>query len=151
MRKVLFLMLLMLAAIGGERVYGAGFNIEEINVSETARPKPFTISHVEQQGGELRLWIESRNISEVARLLIAGGFETQSTKGEEVITVPLSLWKAVSCKNIETSYLDYSAPIPAQCQFMQIRYYLRTPLILDAGRDFGIGLNPDFLWLVEKK
>ena len=149
MRKVLFLTLTMLAVIG--YVHGADFNVEEINASETTRPKPFTIIHVEQQSGELRLWIESRNISEVARLLIAGDLETQSTKGEEVIAVPLSLWKAVSCTNIGTYYLDYSASIPAGCQFMQIRYYLRAPLILDAERDFGIGLNPDFLWLVEKK
>jgi hypothetical protein len=149
MKPILFLIIAALA-VAVANLHGADkFTIEEIN--ETTKPMPFSITRVEQRTGEIRLWIKSDNIADVARLLRNGAFEAQSSKGEESITIPLSLWKAVSCKNAGTLHLGYSAKIPANCEVEQIRHYFRAPVTLEKGRDFGIGLDPDFLWLIEKE
>ena len=154
MRKVLLISLVMLAVISGGDIHGAdftGFNVEEINVSETARRKPFTFTHIQQSAGELLLWIHAANISEVARLLNAGELETQTSKGDETATVPLTLWKQVVCNDNRVLTSGYSASIPANCRVVSTEYFFRAPVVLQDGRDFGIGLSPDFLWLVEKK
>ena len=154
MRKVLLISLVLLAVTGVVSVHGAdfnGFNVEEINVSETARRKPFTFTHIQQSTGELLLWIHAANIGEVARLLNSGELETQTSKGDETVSVSLTLWKQVFCNDNLVFTSVYSASIPADCSVVSTEYFFRAPVVLQDERDFGIGLNPDFLWLVEKK
>jgi len=132
------------------------YRVEEMNISETTSAKPFTITNIQQQSGELWLWISAGNISNVAGLLSRGAFETQSSLGEDISTPALSLWKRVSCTDAEkikkwSSDLRYSASLSADCTVTSTQYYFRTPVILGNGRDFGIGLSPDFLWLIERR
>jgi len=148
MKPILLLIITTLTPVVITLQSAENFNIEEI--SENQKPMPFSITRVEQQTGEIRLWIESSKIAEVSKLLRGGVLQAQSSKGESSITVPLSLWKAVDCKNRGTFHLGYSEPLP-NYKIERIRYYFRVPVTLGQGRELAIGIDPDFLWLIEKK
>ena len=130
-----------------------GFTVAQLS-GENVNPskRPFTITNVQQTKENLILWISASNIGEVSRLLNSGRLETQSAIGEEVSSPPLSLWKQVTCSDAMgikwTSTLGYSEA--ANCPVISTRYYFIAPVILSNGRNFGIGLDPDYLWLIEK-
>ena len=145
MKILLFLTLVVLPAA----VNAAEYNIEELQ-SDTAGIKPFSITEVEQQRGELRLFTESGNIAQIQRLITNGSLSAQFSEGDDALTVPLSLSKAVTCDDGTTHHLGYSSQMP-NCEIRHTRYYLRTPVTLRHGRDLAIGLDPDFIWLIERR
>ena len=146
MRTLLFLTLVVVLTV---TAYGAGYNIEELS-EEGAGKKPFSITQVEQQRGELRLFIQADNIAQIQRLISNGTLSAQFSNGESAITVPLSLSKAVTCDTGTIYHLGYSASLP-DCPIIQTRYYLRIPVTLEQGSDLAIGLDPDFIWFIEKQ
>ena len=147
--KTLFLLLALMAVSVYARDVGR-YNVEEL--SEDEKPMPFHIGEIEQKSGELRIFPILRvNYAEIARLISAGKLEAQLSDSEGGKTVPLSLRKAVTCKTIGTFHLGYSQAPPSNCDVEQTRYYLRAPVTLEHGRDLAIGIDPDFLWLIEKK
>jgi hypothetical protein len=146
MRSLLFLILVVMPAA----VNAAEYNIEELQSETATVAKPFSITQVEQQRGELRLFIQAGNIAQIQRLISSGTLAAQFSEGENAMTVPLSLSKAVTCDTGTTYHLGYSAPMP-DCTISQIRYYLRTPVTLGQGRDLAIGIDPDFIWIIEQK
>ena len=148
MKILLFLTLVVLPA-AVNNVQAAEYNIEELR-SNTAGIKPFSITEVEQQSGELRLFIQTNNIAQIQRLITNGSLSAQYSDGDDALTVPLSLFKAVTCDDGTTHHLGYSAQMP-NCEIRQTRYYMRTPVTLGPGCDLAIGLDPDFIWLVERR
>ena len=158
MKKLLFLMLVL--TLGTTGVYAedsvrniSGFNVGHLS-GEDADPakRPFTITSIRQSGENFLLWISSPNIGEVSRLLNAGRFETQSTLGDLSSSPSLSLWKQVTCTDTQgrrwTREISYSTA--AGCSVVSTQYYLRSPVTVSNGRNFGIALDPDYLWLIEK-
>jgi len=155
MRKLLSILTIMLAvalsASGYARTVG---NYNERNLTEDGgNPKkmPFSITRIEQQSGQLRLWIQAGNdgINNVANLVNNGKLDAQLSDGENGKTVSLSLRKAVTCKKTGTYQLEYSDASPKGCTVEKTEYYLNTPVTLVKNRDLAIGFDPDFLWLVE--
>ena len=146
MRTILLLSIVVTLAVSA---HAKNYTVEEFQ-SETAGKKPFSITRIEQKPGELLLWIESGNIAGVSKLVSDGSLAAQLSEGETAVTVPLSLFKAVVCKDIGTFHPGYSELLPV-CEIEQVRYYLRTPVTLGHGRDLAIGLEPDFLWLIEEQ
>ena len=126
------------------------YSVEELTGAEGDR-KPFTITGIDQQPGQLRIWIQAQygGISGVARQM--SRLEAQVSDAESAESVTLTLNKAVDCKNYSTVYLGYSAAVPAYCEIAWTRYYLLAPVTLKQGRDLGIGIDPDYLWLIEQK
>jgi len=158
--KKLFLVSILTLTLGASGVFAedsesviSGFNVAHVS-SEDVDPakRPFTITSIQQSGENLILWISALNIGEVSRLLNAGRLETQSTLGEEVSSPPLSLWKQVTCIDDSgatwTTNLRFSAA--ANCSVKATRHYLSTPVVVSNERNFGIGLAPEYLWLIEK-
>jgi len=132
------------------------YNVEELTDEDgDSGKKPFTITDIEQRRGELRVWIQAQygGIAGVARLVSNGSLDAQVSDNEGSAAVPLSLCKAVTCNEngtYSTHHLGYSEPEP-NCVIEQTRYYLSAPVTIGRERDFGIGLDPDFLWLIEEK
>ena len=145
MRTILLLTLTVTLAVNA---YASGYAVEEL--SDSPKEKPFSITSVESRPGELWLFIQSGNYAQIQGLIRNGSLTAQLSEGENAITVPLSLFKAVVCKDFGTFHLGYSELLPV-CEIAQLRYYLRTPVTLGHGRDLAIGLDPDFLWLIEEK
>jgi hypothetical protein len=136
----------------------SNYNVEEISSDGTTSPRPFTITNVQQKSSELWIWINANNINEVASLLNAGKFEAETSLGSESSTVNLSLWKQIICTDEEGAFTltkNVRYPEPEDCPknyiIASISYYFVTPVIIAGERDFGIGLEPDFLWLIERK
>ena len=148
MRTLLLLTLLVMLAVAN--AHGAdNYAVEELK-SETAGTHPFSITQIEQQRGELRMFIQSGNIAQIQRLISDGTLSAQFSGDENAMTVPLSLSKAVTCDTGTTYHLGYSAPLP-DCVISRTRYYLRTPVTLGQGGDLAIGIDPDFIWIIEKQ
>jgi len=172
MKKYLLFTFFALAAIGGGFAQNTRFTIHPVvNVSETDAHPPFTITRIQPgagaYNGELHLTIEG-DIDGTARLLDEGMLQTQSITGSEDVetwslTEPaLSLWKHVACREIlgEGAYiyhnftLPYLTPLPAVCsEVTSTEHFFRAaPVNANSPdwRSFGIGLSPDFLWLIER-
>ena len=129
------------------------YNVEELTgEGADSAKKPFTITEIEQRNGELRLWIQPQygGIASIARMVSSGLLEAQVSDSEGSDVVLLSLQKAVVCKDDGTYHLRYSEPDP-DCLIERTNYYLRAPVTLRKDRDLGIGLDPDFLWLIEER
>ena len=128
--------------------HGAGdYIVEELR--ELSKSKPFSITQVEPIPGGLRLFIQSSDIDAIPKLLRNGSLAAQLSDGDSETIVPLSLGKRVRCDG-ETFHIGYSDPLP-DCVVEQIRYFLKTPVVLGPGRDLAIGLDPDCLWLIEER
>ena len=145
MRTILLFTLTLTLAVNA---HASGYAVEEL--SDSPKEKPFSITSVESRPGELHLFIQSGNYAHIQRLIRDGSLTAQLSEGEDAVTVPLSFFKAVVCKDLGTFHLGYSEPLP-DCKIAQVRHYLRTPVNLGHGRDLSIGLDPDFLWLIEEK
>ena len=126
------------------------YAVEELIGDTATEVKPFSITQVEQQRGELRLFIQTGNIAHIQRLISNGTLLAQFSEGDNAMTVPLSLSKAIVCDSGTIYHLGYSAPLP-NCAITQTRYYLRTPVTLGQGRDLAIGIDPYFIWIIEQK
>jgi hypothetical protein len=130
-------------------------------MSEDEKPMPFHIGEIEQKSGELRIFPREvwgyADHSEIARLINTGKLEAQLSDSEDGKDVQLSMRKIVTCKDawgnrIGPYYLGYSEPIPAVCEVVEkIQYYIRAPVSLKKGRDLTIGIDPDFVWEIERK
>ena len=145
MRTILLLTLTVTLAVNA---HASSYTVEEL--SDSPKAKPFSITSVESHPGELRLFIQSGNYAHIQELIRNGSLTAQLSEGEDAVTVPLSFFKAVVCKDLGTFHLGYSEQLP-DCKIEQLRYYLRAPVTLGHGRDLSIGLDPDFLWLIEEK
>ena len=153
MRKFFFYMIIATSLIASVYARDVGrYNVEELS-SEDGDPnkRPFTITAIEQQRGQLRMWIQPQygGISGVARQM--SKLEAQVSDAEGAESVTLSLNKAVDCKDNQTVYLGYYAAVPDTCEVTGTRYYLIAPVTLKQGRDLGLGIDPDYLWLIEEK
>ena len=147
MRTLLFLTLVVMLMVNA---HGAdNYTIEELTSEAATGTKPFSITQIEGQRGELRLFIQTGNIAQIQRLITDGTLSAQFSDGENAMTVPLSLSKAVTCDDGTIHHLGYSAPLP-NCAVSQTRYYLRAPVTLGLGRGIAVGLDPDFIWVIEK-
>lgn len=122
--------------------------IEELRDEAATSSRPFSITRVEQLSGILRLFINTDG-SAVANLLRSGRLAAQLSEGDSEKTVSLSLGKAVRCAG-GTMYLGYYEQLP-ECNIESIEYFLSAPVVLRSGRDLAIGLDPDFLWLIEER
>ena len=154
MRKLCLILVFAVSLTAAVHARNVGnYNVEEL-ISEDgdSAKKPFTITDIEQRRGELRVWIQPQygGIAGIARLVSNGSLEAQVSDSAGSDAVPLMLQKAVVCKEGETYYLGYSETDP-DCEIERTRYYLRTPVTIGQDRDLGIGLDPDFLWLIEER
>ena len=153
MKKLFLCMIIAASLVTSVYARDVGrYNIEELTDEEgDPNKKPFTITNIDQQPGQLRIWIRAQygGISGVARQM--SRLEAQVSDAESAESVTLTLNKAVDCKDYGTVYLGYSAAVPAYCEVVGTRYYLLAPVTLKQGRDLGIGIDPDYLWLIEHK
>ena len=162
-KLLLILILIMMPAIsitaGHARDVGI-YNVEELTSEEgDSGKKPFTITGIEQQRGETVIWIRALygGIAGVAKKVSAGELQAQISDDEGGTDVTLSLNREVTCTDASGSYagtyrLGYSTQLPAACATVtSTRYYLLAPVVFGLGRDLGIGLEPDYLWLIEIK
>ena len=159
MKKLLLLTFAAFLAVSAYARDVGRYTVEEM--SEDEKPMPFHIGEIEQKSGELRIFPREvwgyADHSEIARLISTGKLEAQLSDSESNKDVPLSLRKAVTCKDargnrIGPYYLGYSEAIPTACKVVeQIKYYLRAPVTLGKERDLAIGIDPDFMWLIEEK
>lgn len=157
MKKLCWILMLATTLTAAVHARDVGkYNVEELTDEDgDSRKRPFTITNIEQLRGELRVWIQAQygGIAGVAKLVSSGSLEAQVSDGEGSSAAPLSLYKAVTCKENETYstyHLGYSEPEP-NCAIEAIQYYLRAPVTIGREQDFGIGLDPDFLWMIEEK
>jgi len=152
MRTLLLLAFVVILAVAN--IHGADNYDIEVLTSETATgTPPFSITRIEEQRGELRLYIHSDgtfNIAQIQKLLIDGTLSAQFSDGDNAMTVPLSLSKTVICETGEVHHLGYSVSMP-NCMISQTLYYLRAPVTLAAGQGLAVGLDPDFIWAIERK
>ena len=153
MKKLFLCMVIATSLIASVYARDVGrYNVEELTGEESDPNKtPFTITAIDQQRGQLRIWIQAQygDMSGVARQM--SKLEAQVSDAESAQDVTLTLNKAVDCRDYGTIHLGYSAAVPAYCEITGTRYYLLAPVTLKQGRDLGIGINPDYLWLIEEK
>jgi len=136
----------------------AGYNIAEMEGEEITRAKPFKIVSVEQKARDLWIYIESDKINEVSKLLKDDAFQAETSLGDVSTSVQISLHKVVKCVDskgvaVGTFDIEFSAPLPSSCTKVdQSKYYILAPSVtISGGRDFGIGLDPDYMWLIEEE
>ena len=159
MKKLLLLTFAAFLAVSAYARTVGGYNVEEM--SEDEKPMPFYIGQVEQKSGELRVFPREAwnhaDYSEIARLINNGKLEASLSDSEGSKDVPLSMRKIVTCKDsygnyISPYYLGYSEPVPDACEVVeQIRHYISVPVTLGKERDLAIGIDPEFMWLIEEK
>jgi hypothetical protein len=132
------------------------YAIEEMSDEETTAVRPFSISRVVPFDSGLRLFLSTNDPDAIASLLAAGAFQAQLSdhQAETDTALLLSLGKAVWCTEAgEPVYLAYSEPLPS-CDGnppVRIECFFEVSAALGPGRDLAIGLDPDFLWLIEER
>ena len=160
MKKLLLIMTLAISLTAVQARDVGIYNVEELTSEEGDYAKmPFTITGIEQERGETIIWIRALygGIAGVARQVSAGNLKAQISDSEGGADVTLSLNSEVTCKDVSGNYagtyrLGYSTQLPAACATVDsTRYYLLAPVVFGHGRDLGIGLDPDYLWLIELK
>ena len=138
---------------------GDDFYTTELRSEEATRPAPFSLPRVVAFEGGLRLFIATSDIKGVINLYESEVLESQLSQhsGEDGTASPvsLSLRKAIWCtEGGEPVYIDYRDPsfpcgettVPAR-----VEYLFGAPVSLGPEDDLAIGLEPDFLWIVERK
>jgi len=160
MNKLLLIIALAISAATGHARDIGIYNVEELTSEDGDSGKiPFTITGIDQQRGEAIIWIQALygGIAGVAGHIKAGNLQAQISDSEGGMEVALSLNREVTCtddlgKDAGTYRLGYSSPLPSACaKVTSTRYYLLAPVVFGQGRDLGIGLEPDYLWLIELK
>ena len=159
LKKLLLLTLVMFLTVSVYARTVGRYNIEEL--SENEKPMPFYIGQIEQKSGELLIFPREfwsyADHSEIARLINNGKLEASLSDSDGSKDVPLSMRKIVTCKDsygnyISPYYLGYSEPVPDACEVVeQIRHYISVPVTLGKERDLAIGIDPEFMWLIEEK
>jgi len=131
------------------------YNIAQMTEEGITKKPPMFIDDVKQLRGELRLYLlESKtDLKEVNNLISSGALEAQMSYNESGKTVQaaLSLYKTVTCKKSGTYQLKYAETSPNGCTVEKTQYYLRVPITLGKDRDLSIGIEPDYIWLIEEK
>jgi hypothetical protein len=157
-----FIILTFLAAItvtaNADDFYTIGnFSVTQLTEEGVKARPPFYISDIKQSGGELRIYllpgtafIELTNISKVARLINKGQLDGQFSDSENAKTIPLLLKKEVSCHNGKTYRIGYNQATPQGCSVTSTRHYLSAAVTLKRDQDLAIGVDPDFLWIIER-
>lgn len=134
------------------------FLTTELTSEEASGSLPFSLSGVEAFRGGLRLFIAAPDVTSTIHLYETGVLEAQLSRhnGDDGTASPVSLalLKAVWCSGNAPLYLGYQDPPPGcggSTSPIRVEYLFEVPVLLGPEDDLAIGLDPDFLWIVERK
>jgi hypothetical protein len=151
---VFAMFLILLSAC--QRLKAQGYVFEELKAEDTTARGPFSITQVVPIDRGLRIFISTDDPETIANLLATGAPLTQLSDhiaGTET-PVPISFGKVVWCTVGEDPvYLDYKDPLPS-CGGQPpaiIEYFFDAAAVLGHGRDLALGVDPNFLWLIEEQ